>query len=66
MVTHDLDSLYSICDRIAALAEGKVIAEGPIETMLSAQHPWLKAYFHGKRARQLDPARVAQGRAAAS
>lgn len=58
MVTHDLDSLYSICDRIAALAEGKVIAEGPIETMLASQHPWLRAYFHGKRARQFDPSIV--------
>jgi phospholipid/cholesterol/gamma-HCH transport system ATP-binding protein len=53
MVTHDLDSLYSICDRVAALADGKVIAAGPIEAMLNADHPWLKAYFHGKRARQL-------------
>jgi phospholipid/cholesterol/gamma-HCH transport system ATP-binding protein len=52
MVTHDLDSLYSICDRIAALADGKVIAAGPIATMLASEHPWLKAYFHGKRARQ--------------
>jgi phospholipid/cholesterol/gamma-HCH transport system ATP-binding protein len=51
MVTHDVDSLYSICDRIAALADGKVIAEGPISTMLASQHPWLRAYFHGKRAR---------------
>jgi phospholipid/cholesterol/gamma-HCH transport system ATP-binding protein len=55
MVTHDLDSLYSICDRVAALADGKVIAEGPIEAMLKADHPWLQAYFHGKRARQLQP-----------
>ena len=51
MVTHDLDSLYTVCDRIAALADGKVIAEGPIETMLQSQHPWLKSYFHGERAR---------------
>lgn len=55
MVTHDLDSLYSICDRIAALAEGKVVATGPIATMLASKHPWLRAYFHGKRARQFDP-----------
>lgn len=55
MVTHDLDSLYSICDRIAALADEKVIATGPIETMLASDHPWLQAYFHGKRARQFDP-----------
>jgi phospholipid/cholesterol/gamma-HCH transport system ATP-binding protein len=51
MVTHDLDSLHTVCDRIAALANGKVIASGPITTMLAAEHPWLKAYFHGKRGR---------------
>ena len=51
MVTHDLDSLYSICDRIAALADGKVVAAGPISTMLASSHPWVRAYFHGKRAR---------------
>lgn len=51
MVTHDLDSLYTVCDRIAALADGKVIAQGPIDAMLKAEHPWLKAYFSGKRAR---------------
>jgi phospholipid/cholesterol/gamma-HCH transport system ATP-binding protein len=61
MVTHDLDSLYSICDRIAALAEGKVIAAGPIEAMLAAEHPWLRAYFHGKRARQFDPSVAERG-----
>lgn len=54
MVTHDLDSLYSICDRIAALADGKVIAAGPLPVMLASEHPWLRAYFHGKRARQIE------------
>jgi phospholipid/cholesterol/gamma-HCH transport system ATP-binding protein len=51
MVTHDLDSLHTVCDRIAALGEGKILAEGPIEAMLASDHPWLRAYFHGKRAR---------------
>jgi phospholipid/cholesterol/gamma-HCH transport system ATP-binding protein len=51
MVTHDLDSLYSVCDRIAALGEGKILAAGAIDTMLASDHPWLRAYFHGKRAR---------------
>ncbi|MET0428650.1 MAG: ABC transporter ATP-binding protein [Microvirga sp.] len=51
MVTHDLDSLYTVCDRIAALGEGKILAEGPIDTMLASDNPWLKSYFHGKRAR---------------
>ncbi len=53
MVTHDLDSLYSICDTIAALADGKVIASGPLSTMLASDHPWLRTYFHGKRARSI-------------
>ena len=51
MVTHDLDSLYSSCDRIAALADKQVVAVGPLETVLGSQHPWLKAYFGGERAR---------------
>jgi phospholipid/cholesterol/gamma-HCH transport system ATP-binding protein len=54
MVTHDLDSLYSICDRIAALADGKVAAEGPIKELLQSQHPWLQSYFHGKRASRMN------------
>jgi len=53
MVTHDLDSLYTVCDRIAALAEGRVIAIGTIDDMLASQHPWVRSYFHGKRARAL-------------
>src|SRR5205823_9977209 len=53
MVTHDLDSLHTICDRIAALADGKVIAAGPMSTMLASEHPWLKAYFHGQRGRAM-------------
>jgi phospholipid/cholesterol/gamma-HCH transport system ATP-binding protein len=51
MVTHDLDSLYTVCDRIAALGDGRIIAAGPIETMLASDHPWVRAYFYGKRAR---------------
>jgi phospholipid/cholesterol/gamma-HCH transport system ATP-binding protein len=58
MVTHDLDSLYSICDRVAALAEGRVIASGPLETLLASDHPWLKAYFHGVRGGRLSAARI--------
>ena len=50
MVTHDLDSLHDVCDRIAVLAEGKVIAAGPMSAMLASEHPWLKAYFRGERA----------------
>ncbi len=53
MVTHDLDSLYRACDRIAALADGKVVAQGPMETMLQSDHPWVKSYFQGQRGRGL-------------
>ncbi|RYE33987.1 MAG: ATP-binding cassette domain-containing protein [Hyphomicrobiales bacterium] len=56
MVTHDLDSLYHACDRIAALADKKVIAVGPLATMLASDHPWLKAYFGGERAKARLPA----------
>ena len=56
MVTHDLDSLHTVCDRIAVLADGKVIAAGTMETMLASTHPWLRAYFHGKRSRATGPA----------
>jgi phospholipid/cholesterol/gamma-HCH transport system ATP-binding protein len=51
MVTHDLDSLHTVCDRIAALAAGKIIAAGTIETILASPDPWLHAYFQGARAR---------------
>ena len=53
MVTHDLNSLYSVCDRIAVLAEGKIVADGPISTMLSSEHPWVKSYFRGQRGQLL-------------
>ena len=51
MVTHDLDSLHTACDRIAVLGDGKIIAQGTMDDMLASQHPWLREYFHGKRAR---------------
>jgi len=51
MVTHDLDSLFSICDRIAVLADRKVIAIGDLEMLLDHHHPWIRSYFHGPRAR---------------
>jgi phospholipid/cholesterol/gamma-HCH transport system ATP-binding protein len=53
MVTHDLESLNTVCDSIAALADGKVIAVGPMSEMLRSAHPWMRAYFQGKRGRTL-------------
>jgi len=54
MVTHDLDSLFSVCDRIAVLGEKKVMVQGTVEDMLRSENAWVKSYFRGKRARQLD------------
>jgi len=53
MVTHDLESLYTACDRIAVLADGKVVADGSIANMLESEHPWVKTYFQGKRGSML-------------
>ena len=56
MVTHDLDSLYAVCDRVAVLVEGKIVVEGPMAAVLASEQPWVKAYFRGKRTRE--PARI--------
>ncbi|OJU82864.1 MAG: ABC transporter ATP-binding protein [Shinella sp. 65-6] len=55
MVTHDLDSLFSVCDRIAVLGQKKVLVEGTIEDMLAFDDPWVQSYFQGKRARSIVP-----------
>ncbi|TWG93813.1 phospholipid/cholesterol/gamma-HCH transport system ATP-binding protein [Mesorhizobium sp. J18] len=54
MVTHDLDSLLTACDRIAVLGKKKVLVEGPVSTMMQSEEPWVKSYFRGKRARRVD------------
>jgi phospholipid/cholesterol/gamma-HCH transport system ATP-binding protein len=55
MVTHDLASLTTVCDRVAALADGKIVAIGPMRELLQSEHPWVRAYFHGKRSQMLQP-----------
>lgn len=55
MVTHDLASLNTVCDRVAALADGKIVAIGSMSELLRSEHPWVKAYFHGKRSQMLQP-----------
>ena len=49
MVTHDLDSLHTVCNRVAALAAGKIVAIGPMSEVLASPHPWVQAYFRGAR-----------------
>lgn len=55
MVTHDLASLTTVCDRVAAIADGKIVAIGPMRELLQSEHPWVRAYFHGKRSQMLQP-----------
>ncbi len=50
MITHDLDSLVTICDRIAVLVDKKVVV-GTLEELMRDTHPWIQSYFHGPRAR---------------
>ncbi|HYI43540.1 MAG TPA: ABC transporter ATP-binding protein [Sphingomicrobium sp.] len=51
LITHDLDTLYAICDRVAVLAEQRVIAVGTIPELLASDHPWIQEYFNGPRGR---------------
>ena len=51
LITHDLDTLYAICDRVAVLADHKVIAVGTIPELLALDHPWIQEYFNGPRGR---------------
>jgi len=51
LITHDLDTLYAICDRVAVLADKKVVAVGTIEELLALDHEWIQEYFKGPRGR---------------
>jgi len=51
LITHDLDTLWAICDRVAVLADKKVVAVGTIEELLALDHPWIQEYFNGPRGR---------------
>jgi phospholipid/cholesterol/gamma-HCH transport system ATP-binding protein len=53
MVTHDLDSLFSACDRIAVLGNKKIALQGTVNDMLESEDEWVKSYFRGKRARMI-------------
>ena len=51
MVTHDLDSLYAICDRVAVLAEKRIYAIDTIANLRNVDYPWIQEYFKGPRGR---------------
>jgi len=54
MITHDLESLHAVCDRVGVLADGKVVVSGTIGQILQSPHPWVTSYFRGRRAGALD------------
>jgi phospholipid/cholesterol/gamma-HCH transport system ATP-binding protein len=51
MITHDLDSLHAICDRVAVIADKRVIANAPLDELTQNEHPWIQEYFGGPRGR---------------
>jgi phospholipid/cholesterol/gamma-HCH transport system ATP-binding protein len=58
LITHDLDTLYEICDRVAVLADKKVIAVGTIPELIATGHPWIEEYFGGPRGRSAHAAHL--------
>ena len=65
LITHDLDTLYAICDRIAVIADRKIVAVGTIPQLLALDHEWIQEYFRGPRGRaaELTAAASAKGEA---
>jgi phospholipid/cholesterol/gamma-HCH transport system ATP-binding protein len=65
LITHDLDTLYAICDRVAVIADRKVIAIGTIPELLALDHEWIQEYFRGPRGRAAEEAIEADAEAKA-
>ncbi len=59
LITHDLDSLYALCDRVAVIADRQIVALAPVAELERSEHPWIKAYFLGPRGRAAKSARAA-------
>ncbi|MGD8355104.1 MAG: ABC transporter ATP-binding protein [Methyloceanibacter sp.] len=56
MVTHDLDTIFTVCDRVAVLADKRIVRTGsPTELQSKPDHPWIEDYFCGERARTASP-----------
>jgi phospholipid/cholesterol/gamma-HCH transport system ATP-binding protein len=56
LVTHDLDTLYTVCDRVAVLSQNKVLVAGPLDVVAATDDAWVEAYFHGPRGRAAENA----------
>ena len=57
LVTHDLDTLYTICDRVAVLSQKKVLVVDTLERVAATDDAWVREYFHGPRGRKPPPCR---------
>ena len=58
LITHDLDTLYTICDRVAVLADRRVLVNAPLAEVETFDHPWVQEYFHGPRGRAAQAAQA--------
>jgi len=61
IITHDLDTLHAITDRVAVLAEKRVIAVAPVAELQKSDHPWIKGYFNGPRGRAAEASYSSKG-----
>lgn len=59
LITHDLDTLYTITDRVAVLSQKKVLVAGPITQVEDTDDAWIHDYFHGPRGRAANQAAIA-------
>jgi phospholipid/cholesterol/gamma-HCH transport system ATP-binding protein len=50
MITHDLDTIFRVCNRVGVIVDGRMIS-GTLEEIVQDQHPWIREYFHGERSR---------------
>ncbi|MBX3725527.1 MAG: ATP-binding cassette domain-containing protein [Xanthomonadales bacterium] len=58
LITHDLDTLYTICDRVAVIAEQRILVNAPLAEVEQFEHPWVRDYFHGPRGRAAGAAAI--------
>ncbi|MEO6103834.1 MAG: ATP-binding cassette domain-containing protein [Pseudoxanthomonas sp.] len=65
LITHDLDTLYTICNRVAVIADNKVLVTAPLAEVEKFDHPWVQEYFHGPRGRAAQGAKSAIASSAA-
>ena len=65
LITHDLDTLYTICNRVAVLADRRVLVNAPLSEVERFDHPWVQEYFHGPRGRAAQSSQTARGQSPA-